>query len=366
MSVPIRNVYWLLLYAWNHLGAGEETSLSADEPRDLHELFAQVLAETVARLRARGLDRGYAGVEETLAGVRGRIEVGATLKRGLLGSGRTHCRFDELRHDVLHNRILKSTLQSLLSLGLDASVAAGVRRQVRALDAVGDMRLSRSDFGRVQLHRNNRVYDFALRICRLVHENLIVDPASGAARFRDFRADQRKMGALFEAFIYRFYAREMPRFRVSRPKVRWNVAAASEAALRMLPEMRTDVVLRSPGRRIIVETKFYAEPFSGRYGGTKLRSGHLYQLLAYLEHRTATSPGGPPYEGMLLYPVVDREFAYDYVLGGHRVMVRSVNLDQPWLSIHRDLLGLVDDRRSRHNLDSPATSVLPSDAAVLG
>lgn len=340
MNVPLRNVYWLLLYAWNHLGAGEEASLAAEEPRHLHELFAQVLTDTVSRLLARGLDRGYVEVEETLAGLRGRIDLSTTLKQGLLGTSRTHCRFDELRHDVPHNRIVKSTLRALLHLKLDETVGARVRRLVRAMDSVADVRVSRHDFGRVQLHRNNRVYDFALRLCRLVHENLMVDPNTGQAAFRDFRADQRRMGALFETFVYRFYKREQTRFKVFRPKVRWREAVGSESALARLPEMRTDVVLISPERRIVVETKFYTEPFSGRYSAKKLRSGHLYQLLAYVRNLSRT--GGPGYEGMLLYPVVKQAFAYDFELNGHRVAVRSIDLDQPWGLVRRDLLGLLD------------------------
>jgi 5-methylcytosine-specific restriction enzyme subunit McrC len=332
VKIPIRNVYWLLLYAWDHLGAGEEASLAAEEPRHLHDLFASALADTVSRLRARGLDRGYVEVEETLAGVRGRMDLGTTLKRGLLASVRTHCIVDELRHDVLHNRILKATLRSLLPLELDEEVRARVGRQVRALNTVADVRISRRDFGRVQLHRNNRVYDFALRLCRLIHDNLIVDPATGDACFRDFRSDERRMGALFEAFIYRFYRREQQQFRVSRPHVAWYDACGSEQALSLLPQMRTDVVLRSPERRIIVETKFYANPLAGRFGGKKLRSAHLYQLLAYST--------GPRYEGMLLYPVVNESLALDYRLNGHWLMVRTINLDQPWVGIRGDLLRL--------------------------
>lgn len=346
MKIPIRNVYWLLLYAWDHLGAGEEASLAAEEPRHLHDLFASALADTVSRLRARGLDRGYVEVEETLAGVRGRLDLGTTLKRGLLANARTHCLVDELRHDVLHNRILKSTLRSLLGVDLEEEVRSGVRRQVRALDAVADVRVVRRDFGRVQLHRNNRVYDFALRLCRLIHENLMVDPATGEARFRDFRADERRMGALFEAFVYRFYRREQQHFRVSRPHIAWHDAHGSEQALALLPRMRTDVVLRSPDRRIIVETKFYANPLAGRFGGKKLRSAHLYQLLAYLSNHAAAHPKGPSYEGMLLYPAVNEAFAFDYRLSGHRLMVRSIDLDQPWAQIRSDLLALLKESGS--------------------
>lgn len=118
------------------------------------------------------------------------------------------------------------------------------------------------------------------------------------------------------------------RFDVFRSKIRWHRVAGPEPALAMLPEdaHRRGAPLE---RRVIVETKYYAEPFTGRYGAKKLRSGHLYQILAYQQNRSAARKTGPPYEGMLLYPVVKEAFTYDYTLDGHRVAVRSIDLDQP-------------------------------------
>jgi hypothetical protein len=47
---------------------------------------------------------------------------------------------------------------------------------------------------------------------------------------------------------------------------------------------------------------------------------------------------------MLLYPVVDEAFAFEYRLKGHRIAVRSVNLNQDWQHIHTDLLSLVKSK----------------------
>src|SRR5690606_11553422 len=120
-----------------------------------------VLAGSVARLISRGLDRQYLEVEEVIGGIRGKLDLAATLKRNHLANARTHCRFDELQYDVLHNQILKSTLRALLGLDLDAELRARVRRLHQKMDLVADTAISRRDFGRVQLHRNNHTYHFA-------------------------------------------------------------------------------------------------------------------------------------------------------------------------------------------------------------
>jgi 5-methylcytosine-specific restriction enzyme subunit McrC len=48
-----------------------------------------------------------------------------------------------------------------------------------------------------------------------------------------------------------------------------------------------------------------------------------------------------PVEGLLLYPVVRNAFRFEYRLHGHRMRVATIDLDQPWQGVHRELLGLV-------------------------
>jgi 5-methylcytosine-specific restriction enzyme subunit McrC len=58
-----------------------------------------------------------------------------------------------------------------------------------------------------------------------------------------------------------------------------------------------------------------------------------------VENRAAAL--GEPHEGLLLYPAVEERFAFDYRLHGHRIGVRSIDLDQPWPAIRSDLLALI-------------------------
>jgi 5-methylcytosine-specific restriction enzyme subunit McrC len=194
----------------------------------------------------------------------------------------------------------------------------------------------------VQIHRNNRLYDFALRLCRLIHENMMIEPGTGEERFRDFRADERQMGAVFEDFVRSFFRREQRSFRVSSPHIPWHDVRGTDHDLERLPIMRSDVVLESAERCIVLDTKFYHEPLTSRFGTRKVRSDHLYQILAYVGNRSASGNHAAPHEGMLLYPVVDEAFAFDYRLKGEQVKVRSLNLDQPWPAIHNELLRLIE------------------------
>jgi 5-methylcytosine-specific restriction enzyme subunit McrC len=200
--------------------------------------------------------------------------------------------------------------------------------------------LRRDHFRRVQLHRNNRLYDFAIQLCRLLFDCVVVDQNTGRAQFRDFSQDEARMGPLFEQFIFNFYAREQLVDHVSRPHIRWQDSQGSESDLKRLPIMRTDAVLRRPGRTLVIDTKFYANALTTWLGGEKVRPAHLYQVFTYLENLAPDASSA--LEGMLLYPAVKQRLALDYRLKGRRIRVCSIDLAQPWPAIHADLLGLIE------------------------
>jgi 5-methylcytosine-specific restriction enzyme subunit McrC len=106
--------------------------------------------------------------------------------------------------------------------------------------------------------------------------------------------------------------------------------------------MQTDNSLSRQGQTIIVETKMYANALQQRSDGApKLISEHLYQLLTCLTQH-AWSTGSAPL-GVLLYAGLGLGQPLHYELGGHMVLVRSLDLDQPWNLIHRDLLALAKE-----------------------
>jgi hypothetical protein len=83
---------------------------------------------------------------------------------------------EEFRYDVLHNRILRSTLRRLLALSeLSPEVRAEVGLVYRKLEGISDIHIRRSSFRRVRIHRNNRAYHFLMHLCRLIHESLLVE-----------------------------------------------------------------------------------------------------------------------------------------------------------------------------------------------
>src|SRR5687767_72663 len=109
--VPIRNIYYLLGYAWNMLEEQALVDVQAETCPDLFNLFSRVLSSGTSILLRRGLDKGYVRRRESTQKPRGAIDFDVTLRELSLARREMVCGFEHLSYDVLHNRILKSTIR---------------------------------------------------------------------------------------------------------------------------------------------------------------------------------------------------------------------------------------------------------------
>ena len=340
--IPIQNLFYLLLYAWDALDEAETLAIAPEPETRLLDLLAAVLNRGMDHLLRRGLDRNYLAQREAIPGIRGKLDLTATIKANLLSRAHAICEFDEISHDVLDNRILKATLRRLLQTHrLDPRLRDALRATFHRLHEVTDVTLALRDFRSVRLHRNNRIYRFLLDVCQLLYRCLIPDEATGQLVFRNFIRDERRMRGLFERFVRNFLRREQRDFRVEAEALRWEETTCSPVDLAFLPRMRTDVTLRRPGRTFVIDAKFYREPLQQHRGRWTVRSGHLYQLFAYLRNFAARGQAAAEIDGMLLYPQTSRSLDLSFHIHGHKVRVRTINLKQSWRQIHDDLLALL-------------------------
>jgi 5-methylcytosine-specific restriction enzyme subunit McrC len=104
--------------------------------------------------------------------------------------------------------------------------------------------------------------------------------------------------------------------------------------------MRTDVTLRSSACTIVMDAKFYAEPFQRSVGVPKFRSAHLYQLFAYMKHASDRAEG-LPVMGALVYAAPAGPSLNRYRMDGHEIAIATIDLSQPWTTVHHDLLEIL-------------------------
>ena len=341
--IPIRNLYYLFLYAWDRFSEGSATEVGSDVGPDLPNLLAKVLASGMRRQLRRGLDRTYVGLVDELTQPRGKFLLQDTVRRGGLALGRAVCSFDELSTDTLPNQIVKAAVRRLhYSPEITADLAIELRRLNARLEGVTRIPLTSAAFRRLQVTRNQSQYGLLMDVCRLVMELSLPDEGGVGHRFKNILEDEVRMSAVFERFVRNFYRLEQNRYSVAAETIAWPAACVIPGHSGYLPEMITDVTLRSPNRMIIIDAKFYKQTFaSNRFGGgEKVRSGHLYQLQSYLEHSPKTAHETVA-EGVLLYPSTDgAEIDLAFQLPRQRLRVCTVDLGKPWQDVHSRLLSI--------------------------
>lgn len=328
-GVPVRNLFHMLCYAWGYWRKRDMIDVSAVEGDRMGPLVAHVLTHQIPFLLRRGLDRAY--VDEVHVGSvpRGKLLVAPTLGRGLLARQQLVSERSEFTRDIPKNQVLASTLRLLLR---DPAVAPAQRSALRAiatrLSGITPVELTPRLFRSVLLHRNNAHYGFLVLLCELYASQRFLADEDGPGEFNDPWPDrQQAMGHLFEKFVFNFLRVHLPSWSFSRPQPKWS-SEPNAVGDELLPTMKTDILAAAPdGWRIVTDTKFYQQVLTTSFTSKKLRSDHLYQVLAYCR---ALSHPEEPLPGLLLYAESGAPLHLDYVLLGHKVAVRTLDLSLRW------------------------------------
>jgi 5-methylcytosine-specific restriction enzyme subunit McrC len=339
VNIPIQNIYFLLCYAWDKLDEREVVGVDPISSTTLADLFARVLINGTKHVLKRGFDRGYVSHHEQTSRLRGRINFHESIRTNAAVTCKLPCDFDELSYNVLHNRILKTTMLRLIRRpGLATENTEALAQFCRMFSDIEEIDLTNRVFGHVQLHRNNHFYDFLLKVCELIHRNLLASETAGTGKFMDFVRDEKQMAVLFEHFVRTFY-RVHTSYTVKRENITWKWNAADAAAEALLPRMQTDISLTSSTRRIIIDCKFTAKSTQSRFETEKLQSSHLYQINSYMTNLTGFL--ADKCEMILLYPTVDSPIFATFTHKANKITIRTINLDQHWQNIHDDLLSVI-------------------------
>jgi 5-methylcytosine-specific restriction enzyme subunit McrC len=272
------------------------------------------------------------------------------MQSGSLVLNRVVCEFDELTPDVPHNRILKAALRSLAQCAdIDPQLAVDINALYKRLSGVSDLRLTRDLFRSLQLTRNSGHYGLLMRVCEMVLDSLTPEEGGIGSRFAAIADDEERMSRIFESFVLNFFRQEQLDFSVWSEGIAWDAECSDAAHAHFLPNMRTDVTLRSHQRAIVIDAKFYKETLATyRLGKPKIRSGHLYQILAYLQNMERHGGVDAEAEGVLLYPLVAGEdLSLEYTMLKHKVRVWTVDLTAPWRSIHERMLDAISERAAK-------------------
>jgi len=343
MRIPIENIYYLLCYAWNKLEEKDRVNISVGDNTELQDLFAKVLINAVRLLLKRGIDRNYIDHIETIAGVKGKVNISQTLKSNLLFKQKAICEFDDFSPNILTNQILVATINRLVrTKGLDSKLKDELFRLVKMLSDVQPITLSAAVFGQVKIHRNNHFYGFVINVCQIIYESTLPSEEPGRFKFSDFTRDERKMNQLFEAFVRNFYKIEQSKYRiVKKESIQWQFERVNQESGDYLPQMETDITLENDLEKIIIDAKFHHETMTTHFDRERIKSANLYQLFSYLLNQRDASAKNNQATGILLYPTIEKDYDLNYQYQGHKIQIRTVNLNQHWRGVAARLKEIV-------------------------
>ena len=317
-----------------------------DMPDDLPDLVGEILAHAVEQRQRRRLSLGYRTRTDALNRVRGKIDVLTTERHQLLARGLVACKFDELTIDTPRNRFVRGALELISRIAARSEVVRRCRRLANDMKMMGVSgtpptlrEMSTDRFGR------NDIEDQAMvAAAKLAFELAIPTETAGPKKMPLSDRDEHWVRKLFERAVGGFFQAVLPptEWHVrTGGTLAWPTSASTDGISRILPGMRTDLVLddKVGQRRIVIDTKFNAIVTNGWYREESLRSGYLYQMYAYLRSQEGSGDGySDDAEGLLLHPAVGTTFDESVVIQGHKIRFMTVDLTASASDIRAELL----------------------------
>lgn len=328
----IRNIYYMLSYAFQSLEAKAYAEVAAEDFPDMQNLFAAILAKGISWQIKQGLSRSYEEKREVLAGVRGRIDMPESMRLLLRKKRRLFCEFNELSENHLLNQVIKTTVMLLLRHGsVEPKYRKALKKQMLFFSQVDVLRHTSISWNTIRYQRNQQNYRMLLAICQMIMEGLLQTDQQGTYHVRKWM-DTQRMSHLYEKFILAYYRRHFPALSAGAPQIPW---ALDEENGALLPVMQTDVQLEQGGSMLIIDAKYYRHILQSRYETAKLRSAHLYQIFTYVKNRAYERQEGQRVSGMLLYAGTDEALQPDHIyqMHGNQIEVKTLDLSRPFEEI---------------------------------
>ena len=168
-SIFIKNIYYMLSYAFTTLKQGGYEDVAAEEFENMHNLFAAILAKGISRQLKQGLYREYLNRKEDIAVVRGKINMPGTIRNQLSRKQQLTCEYDELSENNLLNQILKTTVMLLLRHArVDQEYKNDLKKEMLFFSNVDTVKQpTMIHWSSIRFHRNNASYRMLISLCQL-------------------------------------------------------------------------------------------------------------------------------------------------------------------------------------------------------
>ena len=336
MQIPIRNIYYLLSYAWKYFKSTDIRKIDEKDFSNDTEFFAEIFDLTLSKYVKKGLNRDYIEKEETLKTIRGKVDFNSTLKTLGFKSKKIDCIYDVYSSNNLINQLIFSTIHTVLKARISSELKQSIKKKIVYFNDVSWVKIDKGLINKVRPVRGNSTLNFLTNICKYIHYNLGFDEKEGKYYLGDFVKNKTGMGGVFENFALNFYKSKLPQSEVRSEIIKWD----SDTDDSTYPKMKTDITIRNEDKVTVIDTKYYDDMYQHHYlnpDKPKFRSGNIYQLYTYLNNLKEDKE----VEGMLLYPNTTSTVRNERIVSGKKIMINNINLNQEWKMIEKEMLELV-------------------------
>lgn len=336
-TILIRNIFHMLCYAFRILRQKNYEKIATEDFLHVQDMLAEILARGIAQQLKQGLYRSYNEYNHQEKTLRGKLNPYPTRRMQAMRIQKFDCTYDELSVDNQLNQILKASAIALIHCTeVDIKRKQELRQELLYFSSISDIDISQIQWGRLVYHRNNRSYEMLMNICQMIRASLLPSTEYGSQKFSLF--DEESMPHLYEKFILEYYRQHFPDLHANDKAVQWDIPEDTDPGMiRLLPGMHTDITLRNHGKTLIIDAKYYQNSLASHMGKQMIRNAHLYQIYTYVKNEDKAHTCNV--SGMLLYAKTTEETepSLSVMMGGNRISVRALDLNQPFAGISESL-----------------------------
>ena len=92
--VNIKNVYWMLAYAFDTLKEKGTQSIKTEDFDNIYDMLSAILVKALNYQVKKGLNREYVTNTDVLSGVKGKILISDSIKYNTLKDHKLMCEYD--------------------------------------------------------------------------------------------------------------------------------------------------------------------------------------------------------------------------------------------------------------------------------
>jgi 5-methylcytosine-specific restriction enzyme subunit McrC len=348
VDIPIKNIYYLLAYAWDFLNEQQTFTFFHEKFENIDELLTLILIFQVEKLLKDGFHKEYVQSEDLSSRLNGQLLFNQSINDLSIKRLKIWRISDDLSFDILFNQIIKTTLKSLQSNDQLSQISKNKVFEVYGhFSEISTLSIQPNVFRKLLFHSNNKRYRTLIKTCELIYNSQLFNQQDAHTHLNGFY-DQKNLAEIFELFLTNFFKKHLKSLQInSQRHILWNQKNILAPFMSKVPIMKADIVIENENCSLVIDAKFYKEmlsknrfnDFENKY---KIRSNHLFQIYSYLDNLQTEKVK----KGLLIYPVV----FYDEIIekvplsikNNYQTTLMTLNLNQEWAHIEEDLINIVN------------------------